>query len=225
MGAYLHGNGILIGESRGILNPIKIALEPLENSYGQFYTCGSFNSDSQGRIIPVGIKFSKDDDVTRRFYRALTNIALIAQECPHLASGLPLFYGLLIDHHNNQPRVIITEDFSGGGLNRVKDFGDGPTEGIPDEFYDLFEFHDYDEFKRMFFLVDGRKRIGDLDHVHVNERYKTKWDELREAIGLNGHQTTFTLPGINYFFLDPIEMGEWTAPLFVHSQLTNCCNI
>ena len=163
--AYLERNKLVISELRD-----KKVLLTCQDIVGQstrevFYSAGVVDSIVIGKPIFVGIKkrsaeFSDTGDyLTRiRFENELAIISAISNNFPELTEKLPLFYGVLV---NKQGVAIgiLTEDFSEGGLHKVREGGMSPykvrslfVEGSLSD----------DHIQSSAFTVNGKTRLGDF---------------------------------------------------------------
>lgn len=163
--SYLERNGLFISELRE-QNFTFVCQQVVGQSTREvFYTAGIFDSAILRKPIHIGIKkrgaeFSDlGGDLTRlRFENELAIISAISENFPELAEKLPLFMGLLVNRQGVAVGIV-TEDFSAGGMHRVREGGASPykvrslfVEGsLPD-----------DHIQRSAFTVNGKTRLGDF---------------------------------------------------------------
>lgn len=121
---------------------------------------------------------TREGDALR--YTVSRNLALldaVESAVPQLLGEFPVFCGLL--SCRGLPIGELTEDFSRGGQVRVKEVNtlspldSPPPELIPKELIAAsgYPIHN-DDLARMCFLVDGKRRIGDLKHAFSPEAYQ-----------------------------------------------------
>ncbi len=189
--AYLVRNRLAIAEFRDKKVPLVCGSIVGRSDRYLFYSAGVVDSTVFGKPIYVGIKRSTSerprlrDDLTRiRFVNELAIISAISHNFPDLTEKLPLFYGLLVDRQG-LAAGIVTEDFSEGGLQRVRAGGASPLE-VKRLFVEGSVDNDY--IQNCAYTVNGRTRLGDFwyfwrheDREENAKRVGADWIQQRLA--------------------------------------------
>jgi hypothetical protein len=207
---YLTQNKNLIEEVSSTVHPLKISEKQVGASDKMcFIPSGNFQSQSKG-LVYAGLKMHFCEGLTKQnieeFYIALTNISLIHEKHPEISHQLPLFYGLLADS-NNKPQAIITQDFSKGGKYLVEEHIEFPHANVPDGLVDLFtpSSDDMSQLERALFYVNGKRKIGDLDHLFPKEKYEQEWDKLKNKVQSSNPIINFTKVPLEELFTNENE--------------------
>jgi hypothetical protein len=217
---YLARNIKLLKEisASALLHPLKAeGKEVGANERNHFVTLGAFQSSEQGIIhaglkLPIFGEFGKND--LNGFYTSLTNLALIDNFYPESAGRLPLFYGILFDP-DNKARGIITEDFSKGNKYEVKAYQDKAYQDslnvyLPWCVVDIFYKREMNMYgiglmEGTLFYVDGKAKIGDLDHILPNAKYEKVWGKMRAKAASLNQAVNFTKVPLDELFPDESE--------------------
>jgi hypothetical protein len=157
-----------------------------ESTHTKFIHLKTFESKVADEQVYVGLKLS-NREFEYGFYTALTNIAFLCEKNPEIVDKLPLFYGLLVNQ-NNKPEATITQDFSMNNKVKVEEyvFSKYKPEYIPYLLGSFFRDCEED-LERTIFLVGGKTKIGDLDHIYPKEEYSKEWFNLRNKIKYEKH--------------------------------------
>lgn len=172
-----------LDRNRALLDEVKQRLKLSRTLRGQgsktlFYSAGKYESDILVESVYVGIKQPRYSGIWPlgppwRAAAELSIILAIEREYPDMLSKCPVFLGLLNDK-NDKPVGLVTEDFSKGGLHKVRDAAEvytNPKLAIPEirKLRKLIGNPNVNEdtlgadLIRACFVVNGGIKIGDFD--------------------------------------------------------------
>lgn len=190
--SYLERNSRLLEEVR----PLSFTRGDIrgKSTALSFYSLGSYHSSTLNQELYIGVKEPIEQTriqmrrLRERIVFELAVMQIISEVMPHWLPRLPLFHGLLVDL-DDQPKGILTEDFTKNGRNRV-DSSMFPPEELKEIFVEGTVDDDF--LCNVGFLVqpEGKNsphmRYGDfyplLIHTLENrEKHKQKFPEDRVA--------------------------------------------
>ncbi len=188
--AYLERNKLVLSELRD--KNISFVCQDIvgQSSWQVFYTAGVVDSSVLGKPIHIGIKRRSTEfrDSTgyltkERFVNELAILSAISNGFPGLSESLPEFYGMLVNRQGIAVGII-TEDFSEGGLHKVREGGFSPYK-VRSLFVEGSVNDDY--IQRSAFTVNGKTRLGDFWYFwrHEDEEENAKRvgvDRIRQRI-------------------------------------------
>lgn len=140
-----------------------------ENDSGRttVISIGKFYSETLGRELDIALKkYSNKHGDVLDFHVAqeLGMIDLIEENLPQLVVEFPIFHGVCLDT-NGQQIGVITEDYSCGGIIPVRSFFGLSGEELPYEIQEIIGKKDKDDLATVFFLANGKRRIGDFGEL------------------------------------------------------------